>query len=25
VMPVLPTWEDRVRSLPEVVEEPIDQ
>jgi hypothetical protein len=24
-MPVLPTWEDRVRSLPEVVEEPIDQ
>ena len=25
VMPVLPTWEDRVRSLPEVAEEPIDQ
>jgi general secretion pathway protein D len=24
VMPVLPTWEDRVRSLPEVSEEPID-
>lgn len=25
VIPVLPTWEDRVRSLPEVAEEPIDQ
>lgn len=25
VMPVLPTWEERVRSLPEVAEEPIDQ
>ena len=24
VMPVLPTWEDRVRSLPEASEEPID-
>ena len=25
VIPVLPTWEDRVRSLPDVAEEPIDQ
>ena len=25
VMPVLPTWEDRVRSLPEVAEEAVDQ
>ena len=25
VIPVLPTWEDRVRSLPNVAEEPIDQ
>ncbi|MDB2433320.1 type II secretion system secretin GspD [Luminiphilus sp.] len=25
VIPVLPTWEDRVQSLPDVAEEPIDQ